>query len=192
MTSSRRKQNSCRKTIRQPGLHAEGILQLYKGGFLSATSVGFNPLKYAFTDDPKRRYGIDFLEQELLEFSCVTVPANAEALIEGRAAGIDVTPMLDWCEQQMKRCGDNERIVKLAEDVLGGSGDDLVALSWAERIVAASAKMIVPAGSIIVPKGSVVVTAERAAAITRMEAAATADRLRKKRARDLELAKLRA
>jgi hypothetical protein len=56
------------------------------------------PLKYAFTDDPQRRFGIDFLEQELLEFSwCVPVPANAEALVEGRAAGIDqVAPLLDW------------------------------------------------------------------------------------------------
>ncbi len=166
------------------GRHAEGILQLYKGGFLSATSVGFNPLKYAFTDDPKRRFGIDFLEQELLEFSCVTVPANAEALIEGRSAGIDVTPMLDWCEDQIKRCGDNSRIIKLAESVLGGSGEDMVALSWAERIMAAS-------GKVFVPKGSVVVTPERGAAIERMEAKETADRLRKKRDRDLQLARLR-
>jgi hypothetical protein len=109
-----------------------------KGGFLSATSVGFSPLKYAFTDDPKRRFGIDFLEQELLEFSCVTVPANAEALIEGRAAGIDVTPMLDWCEQQMKRAADKARVQKLAETVLGSKGDDPVLLAWAERIVGIS------------------------------------------------------
>jgi HK97 family phage prohead protease len=123
------------------GLHAEGVLQLYKQGFLSAVSVGFNPLKYAFTDDPTRRFGIDFMEQELLEFSCVTVPANAEALIEGRAAGINVTPMLDWCELQMKRCGDNARIVKLAEDVLGSCGDDAEALAWAKRIVGATSQL---------------------------------------------------
>jgi HK97 family phage prohead protease len=120
------------------GLHAEGILQLYKGGFLSAVSVGFNPLKYAFTDDPKRRFGIDFLEQELMEFSCVTVPANAEALIEGRSAGIDIAPMLDWCEQQMKRAADKARVQKLAENVLGSKGDDPALLAWAERIVGIS------------------------------------------------------
>lgn len=123
------------------GKHAEGILQLYKGGFLSATSVGFNPLKYAFTDDPQRRFGIDFMEQELLEYSLVTVPANAEALIEGRAAGIDISPMLDWCEQQMNRSGDNERIIKLAENVLGSKGDDVGTLAWANRIVGASGKL---------------------------------------------------
>lgn len=166
------------------GRHAEGVLQLYKGGFLSAVSVGFNPLKYAFTDDPKRRFGIDFLEQELLEFSCVTVPANAEALIEGRAAGIDVTPMLDWCEDQIKRCGDNARIIKLADGVLGSSGEDLVALAWAERIMTAS-------GRVFVPKGSTVVTPERAASIAKLETKEAADRVRRKRDRDLDVAKLR-
>jgi HK97 family phage prohead protease len=68
------------------------VLEMLKGGFLSATSVGFSPLKYNFVDDPSRRFGIDFLEQELLEFSIVTVPANAEALIEGRSAADAVAP----------------------------------------------------------------------------------------------------
>lgn len=166
------------------GQHAEGILQLYKGGFLNATSVGFNPLKYAFADDPKRRYGIDFLEQELLEFSAVTVPANAEALIEGRAAGINVTPMLDWCEDQIKRAGDNTRIIKLAETVLGGKGDDLVTLAWAERILSSSGKQIVPAGH-------VVITPDRAKKIADLEAAATRDRLTKKRQRELDVIRAR-
>lgn len=161
------------------------VFDMYKGGFLSATSVGFMPLKYAFTDDPKRRFGIDFLEQELLEFSAVPVPANSEALIEGRSAGIDIVPVLDWAEDQIKRASDaSARIVKLAESVLGSSGEDMVALAWAERILQAS-------GKIFVPKGSVVVTTERAAAIARMEAKETADRLRKKRERDLEVARLR-
>jgi hypothetical protein len=33
------------------------VFEMYKQGFLSATSVGFIPLKYAFTDDPQRRFG---------------------------------------------------------------------------------------------------------------------------------------
>lgn len=114
------------------------VFEMYKAGFLSATSVGFAPLKYAFTDDPQRRYGIDFLEQELLEFSAVPVPANGEALIEGKSAGINVVPLLDWCELQMKRVGDHEKIIKLAEGILGSSGDDIATLAWAKRIVAAS------------------------------------------------------
>src|SRR3989304_6236718 len=160
------------------------VFDMYKGGFLSATSVGFIPLKYAFTEDPKRRFGIDFLEQVLLEFSAVPVPANSEALIEGRSAGIDVSPMLDFYEDQIKRCGDNVRIVKLAESVLCSSGDDLVMRAWAERIAAAS-------GLVFVPKGSIVVTQERHAAIVRLETKEAADRVRARRQRDLDVIKRR-
>ena len=81
------------------------VFDMLKAGFLNATSVGFSPLKYAFTDDPQRRFGIDFLEQELLEFSVVAIPANSEALIQGRAAGIDTAPLAEWCEAALKRLG---------------------------------------------------------------------------------------
>jgi hypothetical protein len=43
--------------------------------------------------------GIDFLRQELLEFSCVPVPANPDALIQARAKGIDTAPMVSWAER---------------------------------------------------------------------------------------------
>jgi hypothetical protein len=68
--------------------------------------------------------------------------------------------------------------------VLGGKGEDLVALAWAERIIEANGKSLVPAGSIIVRRAS------RASARMRspMEAAATRERLRKKRQRDLDVA----
>ncbi len=33
------------------------------------------------------------------------VPANAEALIQGRAAGIDVAPVAEWCEAALRRIG---------------------------------------------------------------------------------------
>jgi HK97 family phage prohead protease len=119
------------------------VFEMYKGGFLSATSVGFAPMKYAFTEDPQRRHGIDFLEQELLEFSAVPVPANAEALIEGRSAGIDIAPVLDWCELAIKRAGDNSRVVNLVENVLGSKGDDPVILAWAKRVAVASGQSLI-------------------------------------------------
>jgi HK97 family phage prohead protease len=158
------------------------VFEMYKQGFLSATSVGFIPLKYAFTDDPQRRYGMDFLEQELLEFSCVPVPANSDALIEGRAAGIDILPVLDWAEDQIKRCGDNSRVLKLAESVLGSKGDDLVTLSWAERIITS-------AGKKIADRDEVVIT--RAAAIA-AERAAKNKRLTEKRQRELDAIRIRS
>lgn len=81
------------------------VFDMLKAGFLNATSVGFSPTKYAFTDDPQRRFGIDFLEQELLEFSVVPVPANAEALIQARSAGIDIAPVRDWMEAALRKDG---------------------------------------------------------------------------------------
>ena len=66
---------------------AEEVWQLFKGGFLKAFSVGFRPLEgHRPTPDEIKGNPIladarfIFSKWELLEFSPVTVPANAEAL----------------------------------------------------------------------------------------------------------------
>ncbi len=74
---------------------ADTIYQLILGGFLKATSVGFKPLKHVYNE---QRHGVDFIEQSLLEFSVCPIPANAEALIEASAAGIDIDPLRDWAQ----------------------------------------------------------------------------------------------
>ncbi len=84
------------------GPFAEGILQLYKGKFLSAVSVGFMPRKWNWAEDESRKYGIDFVEQELLEYSCVPVPANPDALVEGRSVGGDDTQLREWARGVLK------------------------------------------------------------------------------------------
>jgi HK97 family phage prohead protease len=61
---------------------ADQIYRLITAGYIKAGSVGFVPLDYEFSD--RRQGGIDFKSQELLEFSIVPVPANANALIEAR------------------------------------------------------------------------------------------------------------
>jgi HK97 family phage prohead protease len=73
------------------GQFAESVYRLARQGFLNATSVGFRPIKWDYTDDPERGAddwfpGIDFDAQELVELSIVTVPANPEALIEDAPA----------------------------------------------------------------------------------------------------------
>jgi HK97 family phage prohead protease len=62
---------------------AKIIYQLYKGGFLNAFSIGFIPKE--FSSDYK-----SILSSELLEISCVSVPANGEALQVAKSKGIDV------------------------------------------------------------------------------------------------------
>lgn len=74
---------------------ANTVLRLIDGGFLRATSVGFRPTKYVFNED---RRGIDFSEQELLEFSVVPVPANPEALIMSREFASDVEQLKSWAK----------------------------------------------------------------------------------------------
>jgi HK97 family phage prohead protease len=56
---------------------ADTIFKLYKGGYLRAFSVGFRPIEY----EGNWEDGYVFTKCELLEVSCVTVPANPEALV---------------------------------------------------------------------------------------------------------------
>ncbi len=84
---------------------ADMIYRMYKGGFLSAVSVGFMPLEWNFVNEAERRGGIDFKRQSLMEISCVPVPALPTALIEARAAGIDTAPMIGWAEKMLDQGG---------------------------------------------------------------------------------------
>lgn len=56
--------------------------ELWKDGFLNSASIGFIPKKYNLItkQDGGSDGGYDFKEWELLEYSIVTIPANAEAL----------------------------------------------------------------------------------------------------------------
>lgn len=69
---------------------AEVVCQMVKGGYLNTVSVGFLPLDWVLAKDKSRQGGIDFKKQELMEISIVPIPANANALVQARAAGIDV------------------------------------------------------------------------------------------------------
>jgi HK97 family phage prohead protease len=67
---------------------ADCVYRMAADGYISATSVGFRPIKWDFTEDETRDAGgwmpgIDFHEQELVELSLVSVPSNPEALIDG-------------------------------------------------------------------------------------------------------------
>lgn len=69
---------------------AEMVFQMVKNGFLNAVSVGFEPIEWAQAKDKARPGGIDFTKQKLREISVVAIPANENALVQARAAGIDV------------------------------------------------------------------------------------------------------
>jgi len=62
---------------------ANDVLELYKGGFLNAVSVGFNPTEVAFEERVagSGEMGAVFKQAELLETSAVPIPANPGALV---------------------------------------------------------------------------------------------------------------
>lgn len=92
---------------------ADTVFRYLKGGFLSAVSIGFMPIKtQVIKEDDDGDDGdpyawwpkFEFLEWDLLEYSIVPVPANPDAIIEGRAAGIDDSQYKQWAERHLDAC----------------------------------------------------------------------------------------
>jgi hypothetical protein len=79
--------------------------EMYAKGFLRAVSVGFVGLKWSYAKEKDRSGGMDFHQQELLEYSCVPVPANPDALLEAKSVGIDTTPLRNWAEKILDKEG---------------------------------------------------------------------------------------
>jgi HK97 family phage prohead protease len=73
------------------------VFKLMQLGFVNAVSIGLIPLKAALAKDKNRPPGsLDIFEYEIIELSVCPVPANPDALVAGRAAGIDTRPLVDW------------------------------------------------------------------------------------------------
>lgn len=79
------------------------VYQMYKLGFMRAVSVGFLPTKWSWVEDDDRPYGVDFQEQELLEYSAVPVPSNPYALQEAAKKGVDTEPLREWAYDVLGR-----------------------------------------------------------------------------------------
>src|SRR5207253_2093146 len=73
---------TCQFATAEENPQADTVFKLYKGGFLNAVSIGFLAKTYEMRMDAESGMpaGYDFTSTELLELSCVPVPANSEAL----------------------------------------------------------------------------------------------------------------
>jgi len=78
---------------------ADTVYRMLLGGFLRAVSVGFIPKEWTIAEDRPGWMPMNFIRQELLEYSVVPVPANPNALLEAKAAGIELAPLVDWAEK---------------------------------------------------------------------------------------------
>ncbi|MEI7729199.1 MAG: HK97 family phage prohead protease [Verrucomicrobiota bacterium] len=89
---------------------------LYRAGFLNAVSVGFQPRRWENGNDqtPWRRR---FLEQELLEVSAVSIPANPNALrLAAQAGAVEKSDLQALGELLRRQCGDHSH----PQDFAGG------------------------------------------------------------------------
>jgi len=70
---------------------AKTIFNLYAGGYMKAFSVGFRNLDNSIEYDEETNESTVYLTRnELLEVSCVPIPANADALVKAAADGVDL------------------------------------------------------------------------------------------------------
>ncbi len=123
----------------------ESVFQFLRSGLLNATSVGFRPTKYDMSSDPARPFGLDFKQQELLEYSIVPVPANAECLMQGKGMGVDIAPFFDYAMDAVRRGATPEQAFELAEDILRAPHFDDQATLFAK-------KLLEPRGMVFMPK----------------------------------------
>jgi hypothetical protein len=75
---------------------ADTVYKLIRFGALNATSISWFPTEYKPARDRSRPDGLDFISCKLIEYSIVPCPANPNALITARDAGIDVRPIREW------------------------------------------------------------------------------------------------
>lgn len=72
---------------------ADTIYNLFVNDFLNAGSVGFIPIRWEYRDDANG-CGVDFKEQELIEYSIVPIPSLATSLALAKSA-VDLAPLIE-------------------------------------------------------------------------------------------------
>lgn len=112
---------------------AESIYQLVKGGFIRTGSVGFMPMRWNYVDNDERGFGIDFLEQELYEFSICNIPANPDATIQASLTDAARSSLMDLGRRTL---------------LLAGAPDPMLML----RNVNGKLRLTVPAEEIVIER----------------------------------------
>jgi HK97 family phage prohead protease len=92
---------------------ADVVFRLVRAGYLKAGSVGFLPIDWTFAKDEGREFGIDFVRQELLEFSICPVPANSNALVEAATKGLITRRAASLAAARFESAGAIQRAARL-------------------------------------------------------------------------------
>jgi HK97 family phage prohead protease len=131
---------------------ADKLYKRIKNGVVNAASIGFDPTQA----EPIKGGGLKYLAAELMEFSFVSVPANAEALIVARSAKSvtkDAKPMqvkdlydvgqlasllsslgymASWAEWEADAEGDGSKVPAMLAEAANQLGAALIAMTAEE------------------------------------------------------------
>ena len=110
------------------GMRGSTVFRFYKNGFLNAVSAGFYPVEWQPMTG-KGAMGTHFEKQDLIEFSCVPVPSNPDALVARE--GFNQTEikamkkeLKAWAKEAEKLCScpsSTEKALGASEDSTGGA-----------------------------------------------------------------------
>lgn len=94
--------STCKFAPKEISEFADMIFQMYLEGYMNAVSVGFRALEYSYAEEDTRPWGMNFIRQELMEYSCVPVPSNPEALVDAKNAGVDTSLLKTWAKHVLE------------------------------------------------------------------------------------------
>jgi len=92
---------------------ADTVFEMLKQGFLNSVSAGFIAKDSHMNEE---RGGVDFLKQELIEFSVVPVPSNPNALVQARSKGIDTAPLAEFYKATLDDWQENKKFMSTSRN----------------------------------------------------------------------------
>ena len=97
---------------------AELVRSLVQNGFMPGCSVGWMPLEFTYSNDPKRRGGMDVMTAALFEISAFPIPSLNTALAEPR--GVD-TEKLNWLANKaeaLDQSVERQRLIRMTRSLI--------------------------------------------------------------------------
>jgi hypothetical protein len=100
---------------------SDQVAAAIRGGLVRASSIGFIPLRWSFSKDSSRPFGVDFHETKLLEWSVCSIPCNPDCLmigaVDSKSAGSNPAKRIErWLEARAITAKARSTIASISDD----------------------------------------------------------------------------